>query len=193
MIIKPDAQPLRAEVGDTAPELVDVSDVRSGSRVVSGLYVARAQDVDDVSIQVPGGVNDAEAASPVAFASSAGREELRLDVDGYHPQRIASGVAVFGTERVCWIASHVPAGTNRWTGPIFYKDGPTAAFPYTTAHVRIISDDHNGHSSVAELRLEAPGGLTRTRRLRYRSRYFHNVDFEFDAAEGEEPTTDIQT
>jgi hypothetical protein len=59
--------------------------------------------------------------------------------------------------------------------------------------VRIISDDHDGHSSVAELRLEAPGGLRRRRRLRYRSRYFHNVDFEFDAAQGEAPTTEIQT
>jgi hypothetical protein len=58
------------------------------------------------------------------------REELRLDIDGRNPQMTVSGTRHGGlTSQVHWIANLSPAGTNRWTGTIWYKNGNTASFP----------------------------------------------------------------
>src|SRR4051812_39505773 len=192
---------LKVEVGpsSSASSLEDaVSDRRDGfepraaAQTVSGLYVARPDDDDDdLSLEVSANGDGAGRRAPATLASSAGREELRLDVDGRYPQGVASGVSVFGLQSVRWIASLTGAGPNRWTGSIFYKDGAVATFPYTTVQVRVLDEDAS--DAAVRVRLEAAGGLRRTRRLRYKSRYFHKVDFEFDAAEGEAPTTEIQT
>jgi hypothetical protein len=122
------------------------------------------------------------------------REELRLDVDGLYPQMVASGT-VSGplTVRVHWIARLAATGRNRYAGSVFYKD-PVApsAFPYT--HVAIVVNP----SSVAANRraivtFSGGGGIARVRTFDFVSRFFHPVDFEFDSATGEEPTTSIDT
>jgi hypothetical protein len=43
------------------------------------------------------------------------------------------------------------------------------------------------------VRFAAPGGLKRIRKFGYKSRFFHEVDFEFDAAAGEVATTQVNT
>src|SRR4029453_2256418 len=91
-----------------------------------------------------------------------------------------------------WIPTPPPPAGDSWDGTIFYKDGPAGAFPYTTVNVRV----HPNAGSLKKrtrVRFEAPGGLHRIRWFDYKSRFFHKVDFEFDAAEGEAATTEIDT
>jgi hypothetical protein len=193
MIIKPESQP-SADVSasdEQILDLVDIAGIRATESTVSGLYKAREDDDDDDDLSSRD-VEAAEDAQPIARASAAGREELRLDVDGRYPQQVASGVVVVGLQRIHWIASLAPAGANRWTGTIVYKDGPVAAFPYTTVDIRV-SPDSDPSDIRAKVRFEAPGGLRRVRRFRYKSRFFHDVDFEFDAAAGEAATTQVNT
>ncbi|MGY1690641.1 hypothetical protein [Geodermatophilus sp. SYSU D01105] len=194
MIIKPDAAPREAPVQPPSPEGAAGEDHGTPRRVVSGLYLAQPGDPDDVSLEVPQGLDGREPTVPAPLASGTGREELRLDVDGSLPQRTASGVVVLGLDRVHWIAALVPLGKDRWQGPIHYKDGSTAAFPYTTVQIQVLGHGHDdAGQQAARVRFEAPGGLHRTRRFRYRSPYFHTVDFEFDAATGESATTSVDT
>src|SRR5919106_6769799 len=70
--------------------------------------------------------------SPVPGIRPIRREELRLDVDRYYPQLAASGT-IHGTvaSQIHWIARLKPTGPSRWAGPIWYKDGASASFPYT--------------------------------------------------------------
>ena len=196
MIIKPDAAPPTTgrSSEDTVPETSTSPDLPTTQRVMSGLYVARpGEDDDDLSLEAPQGLDGVEPVVPATLAATVGREEFRLDVDGDHPQRTASGVAVLGLERVHWIAALMPLGRRTWRGTIHYRDGAAAAFPYTSVHVQVLGGDADVADQVARVRFEAPGGLRRTRRFRYRSRYFHTVDFEFDAATGEQATTSIDT
>ena len=194
MITKPEAQlPADLSAGDeSVSELARVLRALTTAPVVSGLYTARPDDGDDMSLHNAEEVGQSVAAAHVALASTVGREELRLDVDGSYPQRTASGVAVFGLHRLHWIAALAPDGPNRWAGTIFYKDGPVASFPYATVRLEVSPDDGSSEKAV-EVTFGAPGGLRRTRRLRYESSYFHTVDFELDAVAGESATTGMDT
>ena len=126
MIIKPETWPsTELPTREDGPELANVVEVKTVSRV-SGRYEARA---DEKATYQTGRTTDAAAISSLPQAVAAGREELRLDVDGDYPQQTASGIAGFGLDRVHWIASLTPAGANRWQGTISYLDGPAAAFP----------------------------------------------------------------
>ncbi len=191
MIIKPETQPAAElpSVDDDGLDLTEVVEVQTVKRV-SGRYEASAEE--GASFETLGQATDAMTITSLPQAAEASREELRLDVDGTYPQQTASGVAVFGLQRVHWIASLTPDGEYHWRGTIFYLDGPAGIFPYTTVQVQV-----NPGASVrnhrVEVRFEAPGGLSRVRSFDYKSRYFHKVDFEFDAAEGEAPTTAIAT
>ncbi|MGY1607545.1 MULTISPECIES: hypothetical protein [unclassified Geodermatophilus] len=206
MIVKPDAASTTDVSVEGLPEIRFQSGQEPQQKQVSGLYTAHPKDSEDVSVDVreaadgvpfldgavDGALDGTARVAPVLLVSQAGREELRLDVDGPHAQQVASGVAGLGLDRVHWIAALTPMGPHRWRGPIHYKDGATSAFPYTTVTVHV-----GGHGDPGDMRatarFEAPGGLRRTRRYRYSSRYFHTVDFEFDAATGESATTSINT
>jgi hypothetical protein len=191
MIIKPET-PASAELrspDEDGSDLTEVVEVQTVKRV-SGRYEAPAEE--KASFETAGTAADPTRISSLAQAAEAGREELRLDVDGTYPQQTASGVAVFGLQRIHWIASLTPDGDYAWQGTIFYLDGPTGVFPYTTIQVHVYPGA-SVHQHRAEVRFEAPGGLSRVRWFDYKSRYFHKVDFEFDAAEGEAPTTWINT
>jgi len=191
VIIKPETQ-ATAELPAADEDRSDLSETAEVQTVkrVSGRYEASAEEKE--SFELAGSDPDAAALSSLPHAAQAGREELRLDVDGTYPQQTASGVAVFGLQRVHWIATLTPAAGDSWDGTIFYKDGPAGVFPYTTVNVRV----HPNAGSLknrARVRFEAPGGLHRIRWFDYKSRFFHKVDFEFDAAEGEAATTEIDT
>jgi hypothetical protein len=192
VIIKPDSQ-LSADMSmnyEPVADLDDRLDIRAATRIVSGLYRAGDDDDDDDDDLRLLGAGDVDQARPVALAAAAKREELHLDVDGSYPQRVASGVVVLGLQRLHWIASLAPAGSNRWTGTIFYKDGPVTNFPYTTVRIRVFPDS-DPSDTTARLEFRAPGGLKRIRRFHFRSRFFHEVDFEFDSAAGEATTTQV--
>ena len=120
-------------------------------------------------------------------------EELRLDVDGRYPQMMASGMLSSRlTMRAHWIANLVATGPSRWTGPIWYRDGNTTAIPYTDVEITAKRSWYAGQRS-ATVRFTGGGSSTRTRTYKYESPYFHDVEFEFDAAEGTAPVTQIST
>jgi hypothetical protein len=190
MIIKPETTS-SAELpatDDDESDRAEVVEIHTIKRV-SGRYEA---SVGEKASFETAGRADARTISSLPRAAEASREELRLDVDGMYPQQTASGVAVFGLQRVHWIASLTPNGDHYWQGTIFYLDGPAGVFPYTTLQVQVNPGASVRHHK-AEVRFEVPGGLSRVRSFDYKSRYFHKVDFEFDAAEGEAPTTVIDT
>jgi len=153
------------ELSDTGnlEEASGASEAEAGSLryPVSGLYT-----VEKLPVPVPGP-----------------REELRLDVDGRYPQMTASGIAPLSiSSRVNWIASVAPAGTNRWTGGIWYKEPAAAPFPYTTVDVKV-TNALFPHLRKATLTFSGGGVPKRVRSFKFTSPYFHPVEFEFDRAE----------
>ena len=124
---------------------------------------------------------------PLLFPS----EELRLDVDGQYPQMVVSGSVKAGASRVNWIAHLTATGPDSWTGPISYKEGPVASFPYT--NVAILAN----RSIVPPLRSVkatfSGGAPNRVRTYTFKSRSFHDVNFEFDFQAGVTPLTSINT
>jgi len=121
------------------------------------------------------------------------REELRLDVDGLYPQQMASGTQYSGlTQVVHWIARLQPNGTDRWKGSIWFREGSTATFRYTTVDVRV-QRALTATSQSATLTFSGDGMPRRTSVLQYGGPYFHPIEFEFDAAAGTSGVTAINT
>ena len=119
------------------------------------------------------------------------KEQFRLDVDGRYPQMVASGTVREGVgSRIHWIANLTASGSNRWTGTIWFKDGPVVTFPYTNVDIKV---DRSFLPGLQKAKVTFSGGGHRVRNYRYKSRYFHDVDFEFDFAEGVTPLTKINT
>lgn len=121
------------------------------------------------------------------------REELRLDVDREYPQMVASGTIRQGiTSRIHWIANLTEKGFNSWTGGVWYKDGPTASFPYTTVQINVTTSRLSSRRR-ARVTFSGGSGFSRVRTFRFSSPYFHPVNFEFDFATGTTPTTSVDT
>ncbi|HEV2756767.1 MAG TPA: hypothetical protein VG318_13440 [Actinomycetota bacterium] len=156
---------------------------------MSGLYKYQASRISP-RLPLPGaqGAGASVELAPTLFPFLA--EELRLDVDGRYPQLAVSGMVPAGFSRVSWIAKLVAAGTNHWTGTIFYKEG-SSAFPYTT--VDVVAAPSWVPANRAVTVVFSAGSVTRTRIYKFTSPYFHNVDFEFDNTPGEVATTSVNT
>jgi len=126
----------------------------------------------------------------------AAREELRLDVDGRYPQMTASGVAPLSlSSRIQWIASVTPAGANRWTGGIWFKEPASAPFPYANVDIKV-SNTVFPHLRKATVIFSGGGVPKRVRSFKFASQYFHPVEFEFDRAEnlaGDKAVTSMNT
>lgn len=124
---------------------------------------------------------------PLLFPS----EQLRLDVDGQYPMMVVSGSVRVGASRVNWIAHLTAIGPDSWTGPISYKEGPVAFFPYTNVAI------HATRSIIPPLRSVratfSGGAPNRVRTYTFKSRSFHDVNFEFDFQAGVAPVTSINT
>jgi hypothetical protein len=117
------------------------------------------------------------------------REQLRLDVDRYYPQMVASGTLIESiVSYTHWIANLSVSGPNSWTGNIWYKDSsPGRVFPYTSVEIKVTG------RRKATATFSGGGGAPRQRTLKFEGPYFHPVDFEFDFAEGEAPTLTVDT
>lgn len=158
---------------------------------VSGLYQWRKKIVFPQPIPGPSSpsipVMEPEALFPFL------REELRLDVDRHYPQMVVSGTIHRSiSSRTHWIANLTVNGQNSWTGTIWYKDGDVASFPYTKVDIQVTrSWFANQRSATATF--TGGGGSNRVRTFKFKSLYFHPVDFEFDCAEGEKPTITVDT
>jgi hypothetical protein len=121
------------------------------------------------------------------------REEVRIDVDGRYPQMTASGTLYrLLTTKVEWVANLAAAGVNTWAGAIWYKDGDVASFPYTNVRVQVTRSWFS-NQRTATMTFSGGGAPNRTLTYKYRSQYFHTVQFEYDRAEDATEVTSINT
>ncbi len=184
----------------------------SFSGPVSGLYEWKSNLLPGPFISNPQTVNRAEPEqiSLVSEAQPGGpgkqppvwwtREELRLDVDGLYPQMTASGTRIRSIASgwiVHWIANlqayaTVGENNNLWKGNIWYKDGYTAWFPYTDVQI-IVKKHYLGFPQNATVEFTGGGGTPLSVTYKFKSPYFHQAEFEYDAVTGITPTTQIQT
>jgi hypothetical protein len=120
-------------------------------------------------------------------------EELRLDVDGRYPLLTASGTIVRPPfQRQHWIAKLQKVAPNTYTGGIWYKSPADLPFAYTNVKI-IASPNFLPANRKATVTFSGPGLADRTRVYRFRSRYFHKVEFEFDCDAGITPVLSIGT
>lgn len=146
--------------------------------LVSGLYELRNE------INIP---------NPTAVTAPASSQELRLDVDGRYPLMRASGTFFFSiASRTHWIANLTNTSLNTWAGEIWYKDGDTASFPYTNVNIEVQRSQFSDQRSAA-VTFSVAGAFNHTFAYKYKSPYFHDVEFEFDFEEGVMPLTAIDT
>lgn len=121
------------------------------------------------------------------------KEELRLDVDGRYPQMTASGTMYSGVKvRVHWIASLQKVGKNQWSGNVWYKHGSTASLPYTQVKITATSSWYPSQRKVTVI-FTGGGATPRTITYKYKSRYFHPVEFEFDRVQSAPCVTSVIT
>lgn len=146
--------------------------------LVSGLYELR---------------NEINLPNPTSIPEPASSQELRLDVDGRYPLMRASGTFFFSiASRTHWIANLTNTSLNSWTGEIWYKDGDTASFPYTNVNIEVQRSQFPDQRSAA-VTFSVAGASNHTFAYKYKSPYFHEVEFEFDFEEGITPLTAIET
>jgi hypothetical protein len=134
------------------------------------------------------------------------REELRLDVDGRYPLMVASGTRYVALGSVVhWIADVRPVLSSRsrptWEGDIWYKHGHAAGLPQT--RVRIAVSRSFARGQVATVTFSGAGAPRHSVTCDLKSPFFRYIDpvtallgqveVEFDSAEGEAPTTSVDT
>ena len=119
------------------------------------------------------------------------REELRVDVDGLYPQRMASGTLYGPISPILhWVASLTKVAANTWAGNIWFRDGNTATFPYTHVSIKVTRTLFPVSATITY----SGGGAGRlVRTLAYKSPYYHPINLEFDCAQGVTAVTSIQT
>jgi hypothetical protein len=151
---------------------------------VSGLYATSGHTPEQAT-----GFDAEDAGSPIP---ALGGEELRLDVDGRYPQMTASGtIPLSAVQRLHWIAQLQASGPHTYNGGIWYKDPVASPFGYTTVEIKVIG---NLPASRKAKVVFGGGGLTpRVRHFKFRSPYFHKVEFEFDSESPVVPVTQIAT
>lgn len=160
-----------------------------GKKKVSGRGAALSELDEATDAEILDGMNEETLGIP----RWAQREELRLDVDKHYPQLVASGTLYRGlTTRLHWIANLQERRPNLWTGVIWYKDGDASTFPFTRIMVRVQSGWFH-HQRKAHVWFYGGGGPVRHRLFKYKSPYFHPVEFEYDWVKGTDALTEIQT
>ena len=167
-----------------ADEAVEEAGVSPLPRPVSGLYAKSPGITPGPHVPLglaPPGIN------PIR------KEEIRLDVDGRYAQMAVSGT-ISGTlvTRIHWIARLKKIAANRWAGPIWYKDGATASFPYTAVDVTAIGSPFPAGRNV-KIVFKAAAVPKRTVVYKFVSAYFRTVNFEFDFEQGGVADTEIDT
>ncbi len=120
--------------------------------------------------------------------------ELRLDVDGYYPQQVASGVLWSGMSAgAAWVAHVANTGRLTWSGSIFYKDGATSILPFTSVSITVHQQNPFLAPALATLVFSGGGATNLTLELAYQSPYFHDLQMEFDTVAGTTAMTSYDT
>jgi hypothetical protein len=130
---------------------------------------------------------------PAGKLPIAQRDELRLDVDGRYPQRMASGVMRSGlANRLHWVARLKGTGPATWTGRIFYRDA-SAAMPQYMEVTITVSRPALGQPLRAQVAFAGGSATPLTQVYDFVSRSFDTVEFEFDSTTDAHPALAIQT
>ncbi len=119
------------------------------------------------------------------------QEVLRLDVDGAFPQMAASGTGTAGLQfNAHWVARPLTANSTssgtEWSGPLFFKHGNSNLIPFSQVTMRLVGTTLRATFSGAGL-------ADRVRDYEFKSRFFHEVTFEFDSEEGLNSSLEYQT
>ena len=139
----------------------------------------------------PDGLEESEI-QPIGFWRKR-KEALRIDLDGKYPQNTISGTIKIGLNlRLHWIASVKYQGSSKWAGTIWYKSGHAALLPHTGIKMKVIRSLYPGQR-LAIVKFGGGGATSRTMIYRWKSKYFRNVQFEFDVASGTSAVTHIET
>jgi len=123
-------------------------------------------------------------------------ETVRLDIDGWYPQKMASGnfsPAVYSLAGgfVEWASNITETSGGVWEGPI-RKWGDKNLLPHTD--IKIIAPSGYLSVSPAELVITFLGGAPPvTRQLRFASPFFRTAEIEWDTVEGASRVTHINT
>src|ERR1700682_1011871 len=110
-------------------------------------------------------------------------ETIRLDVDGWYPQNMASGNFSGGYSLsggfVGWAARIAETYAGLWEGSIGWKSGDQSLLPHS--HVKIIAPKSVLGWSPAELIITFQGSAPPvTRSAHYASPYFRSAEIEWD-------------
>jgi hypothetical protein len=104
----------------------------------------------------------------------------------------ASGqISGFKLRPANWIANVAKTAANTYEGKIWYKDGNVGLIPQTTVRIEVTRTFFAPKSAKATF--SGGGAPDRVRTFQFKSRYFHQVNFEFDAAEGVTPVLSYDT
>ncbi len=124
-------------------------------------------------------------------------ESIRLDVDGWYPQRMASGSFFAGLYRfggfVQWAASVQETSPGIWEGSIRGVWGNKELLPYKDVKIEVPNGGVVAYSP-AEMTVTFSGGAPPvTRKLQYASPYFRTAEIEWDTVQGATRVTYIDT
>ena len=154
---------------------------------VSGLYSWKSltlQDVPETAVPTP--------PPDLSFTWGIGYEALRLDVDGHHPQMLASGTIKNLFHTVQWLGHLELVDDNTWSGEIYNKQGLSATFPYNSVKITAVrSIFHNQrHLNVTFF---GDGLPARHSTLQFESPIFQTFDLAFDVITVSTPTSTANT
>jgi hypothetical protein len=156
-----------------------------------------AVEVEETAAAVLTNVSGTYAFSPAIgpIPIPALREEIRLDVDGLYPQMTVSGTIYQALKtRVHWIAKLRVIGPNLYQGPIWYKDGATATFPYTNVRIRVVGASAATRKATVAYSGGIGAGITRV--YRFTTPSYRKVELEYDVVSnvpGGQAVTQIKT
>jgi hypothetical protein len=139
-------------------------------------------------------VNDT-AANPHLMFATLHYEEVRLDVDGWFPQMMASGssyqlISVLH-KPTHWVAALRATAADTWEGQILQVWGDPARMPHK--HVRIHVPGRVALWPRMTITYDGGPVPSETRTLTFASPYFRHVDVEFDAVADTPQVTSVPT
>ena len=140
-------------------------------------------------------VNENTNHNPHVIFATLDYDEVRLDVDGWFPQMVASGshyplVSVI-RKPTHWVASVKAVGDDIWQGQILQVWGNTNQMPHKS--VRIHVPNKAVLSPRMTITFEGGDVPPVTRYLRFATPYFRQVEVEFDAVADTPQVTSVAT
>jgi hypothetical protein len=125
-------------------------------------------------------------------------ETVRLDVDGWFPQMIASGTYstshYFNGGSVDWLATGLmEKSAGVWEGKIVRRRGNEQLLPHTSVRIHVPRQFISVNGARMTITFSGGGAPDVSRVLEFESPYFRTVEFEFDTVETAPRVTTVDT